>query len=300
MGMTKKKFKFPKIFYFCIIFYVVFCLLPTDNNLYVFLRVAFLFLISVTLFTIILGLTSLAKFGTHPYLKTSYNGIKVSFVWRLNGGGAIFANEFVRVVSQKIGKIEHVFEYCAGPGFIGFALLANNLCDRLTLADINPKAIEAIKDTIKNNNLQDKVTVYHADCLDDIPETEQWDLVVSNPPWKLCSKGKKDKKAHILIDQGSRVHKNFYRGICKFLKPNGTILFAEGGEYTDANCFKEMIEKNGLIINESFKAVPFFNILKKMNEYRELKQSFIFTMRFFLSIRDIYFIWSKRKNSSAV
>ena len=84
------------------------------------------------------------------YLTINYKNIKVSYSWRLNGGGIILAYEFVRIISKKISKVDHVFEYCAGPGFIGFALLANNLCDRLTLADVNPKAIEAIKETIKN------------------------------------------------------------------------------------------------------------------------------------------------------
>ena len=86
------------------------------------------------------------------------------------------------------------------------------------MADVNPEAITAIKDTIKNNNLQDKVTVYHADCLDAIPETEQWDLVVGNPPWYLCSKGKKNKKGLILRDPGSRVHENFYRDLGNYLR----------------------------------------------------------------------------------
>ena len=173
---------------------IIFYFLPNDTILGVFLHIAILLFVSALLLTIILGLASAVKFGTRPYLTTKYNNTEVSFKWRLNGGGIIAANEFVRIVSNKIGKVGHVFEYCAGPGFIGFALLANNLCDRLTLADVNPEAITAIKDTIKNNNLQDKVTVYHADCLDAIPETEQWDLVVGNPPWYLCSKGKKTKR----------------------------------------------------------------------------------------------------------
>ncbi len=90
---------------------------------------------------------------------------------------------FRHVLSKKIGKVDHVFEYCAGPGFIGFCLLANNLCDRLTLADINPAAVEYVKHTIKKNRLEDRVTVYTTDSLRDIPLDEQWDVVVSNPPW---------------------------------------------------------------------------------------------------------------------
>jgi len=144
--------------------------------------------------------------ASRPYSKINYKNIELSYLLRLNGGGIIFAYEFVHIVSKKIGKVDHIFEYCAGPGFIGFSLLANNLCDRLTLADTNPVAVEAIKETIKNNNLQDKVTVYQSDCLDAIPENEQWDLVVGNPPWSLSSKEKKDIRVY---DTKGHVHRKF-------------------------------------------------------------------------------------------
>lgn len=225
------------------------------------------------------------------YLTINYKNIKVSYSWRLNGGGIILAHEFVRIISKRIGKVDHVFEYCAGPGFIGFALLANNLCDRLTLADVNPKAIKAIKETIKNNNLQDKVTVYQSDCLDSIPKAEQWDLVVSNPPWYLCSGVGKNL---MVYDPESRVHEKFYRNINKFLKPNGLILFMEGGEYTNSICFKGMIENNGLRITESFSPVKFLEILKDMDGYGGLNIPAVIFLRFILFIRQCYFIWSKR------
>ena len=224
------------------------------------------------------------------YLKINYKNIKVSYSWRLNGGGIILAYEFVRIISKRIGKVDHVFEYCAGPGFIGFALLANNLCDRLTLADVNPKAIEAIKETIKNNNLQDKVAVYQSDCLDSIPKAEQWDLVVGNPPWYLCSK---DEKDIMVFDQEGRVHEKFYRDINKFLKPNGSVLFVEGGEYTNPIHFKDMIENSGLRIIDSFTSVSFSGILDELNEYGGLKIPFSIFLRVVLFVRQVYFIWVK-------
>jgi len=229
-----------------------------------------------------------------PYFKINYKNIEVSYLWSLNGGGIIFAYEFVHVVAQKIGKVSHVFEYCAGPGFIGFSLLANNLCDRLTLADINPKAVAAIKETIKNNALQDRVTVYQSDCLDTIPENERWDLVVSNPPWYLSPKDGKDIR---VCDLESQVHEKFYRDINKFLKPNGTILFIEGKEFTNVNCFRGMIENNGLCIIESFLAVPFLAIFKNLNEYKGFRMGLVIFLRLCLAFREAYFIWAKRENA---
>src|SRR3954468_5200722 len=116
------------------------------------------------------------------YYKIKYNQIAVNYLPELDGGGMTFGPQYLGVIRQKLGRIGHAFEYCAGPGFIGFSLLANGLCDRLTLADVNPEAVEAGRDTIARNHLEDRVKVYLSDCLDQIPATEKWDLVVSNPP----------------------------------------------------------------------------------------------------------------------
>ena len=75
-----------------------------------------------------------------------------------------------------------MFEWCAGPGFIGFALLGYGFCDTLCLADVNLEAVEACRRTVTQNRLAERVAVYHSDNLDGIPASEQWDLVVGNPP----------------------------------------------------------------------------------------------------------------------
>ena len=279
---------------------------PGNSNLVIFLLAVVLFFVIVLLSIIVWALVTELKIfqnfrrirkktkntiAARPYLKINYKNIEVSYLWRLNGGGIIFAYEFIHQVAKKIGRVEHVFEYGAGPGFIGFGLLANNLCDRLTLSDINPEAVEAVKETIKNNNLHDKVTVYQSDCLQDIDPNEQWDLVVGNPPWHLSARDYKNPK---ICDPGSRVHEKFYRGINTFLKPGGSILFIEGGEFTDVSCFKNMIEKNGLRIVESFKPVLFLEFFKDMDKYSGLKMPFVLFLRLGLFFREVYFIWSKK------
>ena len=226
------------------------------------------------------------------YSKIKYKDIEVSFLWRLNGGGIIFAYEFVHIISQRIGKVGHVFEYCAGPGFIGFCLLANNLCDRLTVADVNPLAVDVLKDTVKNNNLQDRVAVYQSDCLDAIPATEQWDLIVGNPPWVLDSKNTKEIT---VCDPDSRVHKKFFQDIRKHLRPQGTILLIESTWYTTVDSFKDMIEGNGLKLLESLGPVSYPGIFKNWDEYKGLKTSLIIFLRLCLAFRDVYFLWINNK-----
>src|SRR5579862_3880812 len=72
------------------------------------------------------------------YYRVKYRDIVVSYLPELDGGGHTFGQQYLDVVRSKVGPVGHAFEYCAGPGFIGFSLLAHGLCDRLTLADVNP------------------------------------------------------------------------------------------------------------------------------------------------------------------
>lgn len=185
------------------------------------------------------------------YYKVKYNQISVSYLPVLDGGGMTFGQQYLGVIREKLGRVGHVFEYCAGPGFIGFSLLANGLCDRLTLADVNPEAVKAVQTTIEENHLEDRVTVYQSDCLDDIPATERWDLVVSNPPhWDGTEESYRG--AIRLVDPGWVIHKRFYRDVKKFLNPNASIIFQESSHATKREDFEPMIKENGLDMVEVF------------------------------------------------
>jgi methylase of polypeptide subunit release factors len=194
-----------------------------------------------------------------------YNNVEVAYKENLHGGGIRFGQQFIPVVREKFGHVGHVFEFCAGPGFIGFSLLANNLCDKLTLADINPEAIQVCNETVKNNNLESVVSTYISDCLDDIPETEKWDLVVGNPPHVFCATEDEYKKDITLFDPNFNIHKKFYRDILKFLKPTGSVLLQEHTESTSIDDFKDMIQENGLKIIDVFAYAPPFALDSKEN-----------------------------------
>src|SRR3989344_8936820 len=185
-----------------------------------------------------------------------YNNIEVVYKKNLHGGGIRFGQQFIPVIKERFGHVGHVFEFCAGPGFIGFSLLANGLCDRLTLADINPEAVEACRETVRRNNLESTVSVYQSDCLDQIPESEKWDLVVGNPPhWWTASEEVYQKDIR-KFDPDLRIHKKFYKDIKKFLKPEGAVLLQENKTATRSDDFIPMIEENGLKIIEIFQARP--------------------------------------------
>ena len=62
----------------------------------------------------------------------------------LDGGGRTSGMEYLPLFHDLgLPRQPRVFERCAGPGFIGFALLGYGFCDTLCLAGVNPEAVEA-------------------------------------------------------------------------------------------------------------------------------------------------------------
>jgi methylase of polypeptide subunit release factors len=135
-----------------------------------------------------------------------------------------------------------VFEWCAGPGFIGFSLLGFGLADTLALADVNPEAVAACRRTIAASGLGNRVSVYLSDNLTDIPPSEGWDLVVGNPPhFDIAQTGELR-----FADEGWRLHQEFFASVGKFLKPGGVILIQENNQGSAPDTFRAMIEAAGL------------------------------------------------------
>lgn len=179
------------------------------------------------------------------YYTVRYGDLRVSYLPELDGGGMTFGQAFVGLVRERIGKVAHAFELCAGPGFIGFSLLAHGLCERLTLADINPLAVRACEATVRDNRLEDRVAVYESDGLASIPAHERWDLVVGNPP-HFDGSEEDHRDAIRLIDPGFRIHRRFYAEVSGHLVPGGSILLQESRRASDPRVFAEMVEENGL------------------------------------------------------
>lgn len=220
--------------------------------------------------------------------KLRYKHIDVRYSLHLNGGGIVFSHEFVRLVRTRIGKVGHVCEYCCGPGYIGFHLLAEGLCDRLTLTDVNPRAVEAVKATIRDNHLEDRVAVYQSDALSGLPESEKWDLVVGNPPWVLAQ-GRDIK----VFDPGGRVHREFFERARRHLNPGGSVLFIEGGEFTDPDDFRPMMEASGFEFVEPLPAPGFTQLFRDWDQYQGVNRLTVFGVRLALVLREAYLLWCR-------
>src|SRR5215813_13081651 len=110
-----------------------------------------------------------------PWWHVRYAGLKVHYKRHLDGGGNDQGQEYLPFLAdRRAPKLGRVFEWCAGPGFIGFSLLAHGFCETLCVADINEEAVTACRRTVRDNRLEGRVSVYHSDNLHSIPASEQW------------------------------------------------------------------------------------------------------------------------------
>lgn len=181
------------------------------------------------------------------YKTITYGSIDVCYLDEIDGGGARFGQDYLSFVTDHLGKVDRLVEWCAGPGFIGFSLLAAGLCDKLTLVDVNPVAAAACHETVRRNGLADSVRVYHSDSLTVLPPGDVHDLVVANPPH--CPDATLSPGGHtqlIYNDVGWRTHREFYRQVPEYLSPDGRVVLQEDASQSSADDFREMIEDAGL------------------------------------------------------
>jgi SAM-dependent methyltransferase len=201
-----------------------------------------------------------------PWRRRTVAGIYVHYMDHLDGGGSAFWREstwgtgFVPYLRNRgMPKQARTFEWCAGPAFIGFSLLGSGLTETLCLADINPQAVAACRRTINYNALASRATVYQSDNLANIPQSEQWDLVVGNPPWFS------DDAIGILLahDPDWCIHRAFFAQIGAHLKPGGIIILLESNCGSTSETFRDMISSAGLeIVFVEFgskRRTPFFH-----------------------------------------
>jgi methylase of polypeptide subunit release factors len=182
-----------------------------------------------------------------PWRTVTYQGIRVHYKKHLDGGGSgigphAYGQDYIPFLrSLGMPKQSRVFEWCAGPGFIGFSILAHGLCETLCLADINDEAVEACQRTIRDNRLEGRATVYESDNLSNVPREEQWDLVVGNPPF-YPDKHEQEIRAH---DKDWHIHRESFATVGKFLKPGGVVLLQEANDGSTVDTFHPMIESAG-------------------------------------------------------
>lgn len=200
----------------------------------------------------------------HEFQTHGNNSITVLHLPETDGGGTWFGQEYVKIIKQRYPDriFQNCYEWCAGPGFIGFAILANGLCERLLLSDIYDPAVELSKETARRAGIANRVESLLFRDLSLLPVDYQFDLVVANPPHEPFGTPivhTADHGGRIEADPDWASHRNFFKHIGRHLKPGGIILLQENAFRGPITEFKSMIESNNLEITDHFVSPEFYN-----------------------------------------
>ncbi|MCP3395232.1 methyltransferase [Bradyrhizobium sp. CCGB12] len=180
-----------------------------------------------------------------PAKHITLGGITIEYKSELDGGGIEFGQDFIPFLrSRGMPRQPRLFEWCAGPAFIGFSMLGHGLCETLCVADINPAAVARCRNTVRLNKLENRVSVYESNNLRSISKTERWNLVVSNPP-HFIDQYEGDIRAH---DPDWAIHREFFNTIDPHLADGGVIVLQENNRGSTVATFREMIDAAGLEI----------------------------------------------------
>ena len=191
------------------------------------------------------------------------DNIAVLYLDETDGGGTWFGQEYISVLTRiHPGRVfERAYEWCAGPGFIGFALLDHGICKTLCLSDLYDPVVELSKETARKAQVADRVTSYLFRDLALLPVHEQFDLIVANPPHEPFGTAivhTADHGGRIEADPGWASHRNFFEHIGRHLAPEGIILLQENAKFGPIAQFRSMIESAGFTITSTFNSPEFY------------------------------------------
>ena len=174
----------------------------------------------------------------------AYNGLVVFDNPEVDGGGMVCTADLAaELLSLGISRCKRVLEFGAGPGYLGYFLLAHGFCETLALSDINPRAIAAASHTARYNQCEYLVSTYVSDCFRDVPASERFDLVVINPPAHPAPVlGSANVVDH---DTDWHVHREFYSQVGRYLTPGAHVIAIEDDASSALRDFEPMIRAGG-------------------------------------------------------
>ena len=175
----------------------------------------------------------------------------------VDGGGVETRKEFSNIIKEKGINTNYsvAHEWCAGHGGIGFKLLDDNICKKLILSDQYDIAIHSCNFTIANNNLEDCVSAFQINEINDFPVTStKWDLFVANPPWQSVFYSgpgwpeMDNRDRQIRFDLNWETHRLMFSSITKYLADNAEIFLYEDVRYSNRDTWLNEINNAGLSV----------------------------------------------------
>lgn len=197
------------------------------------------------------------SYDYHIFTTSGLHQLDVFWLDGQDGGGTKFGQDFIPVIKQLYPdrQFKRCYEWCSGPGFIGYSILDHNLAKSICLSDLHYPAIEMAEKTRLHvpNNCKDKVTTYLFKDLELLPKREMFDLVVANPPHNIDFVSESNYNANrICTDINWESHQNFFKYIRSHLTNDGIILLQENKHWSQVSDFESFIISNNLKITNCY------------------------------------------------
>jgi len=145
-------------------------------------------------------------------------------------------------LKRVIKKGTKVLEVGTGTGILAFE--ASKIARHIDAVDINPDALNFVKEQIKALNFNN-INVFQSNLFDNI--AGKYDLIVFNPPYLPEDKIPTEKwlkDATIGGKQGNEIINKFIRKVGNFLNINGKILFC-CSSLSNKEGIERELERNG-------------------------------------------------------
>ena len=166
-----------------------------------------------------------------------------------DGGGTTFGQDFIKLFNHlNLRPDGDVFEWCSGPGFIGFKLFDNYDLKSLTMNDINPEVLDNYQRTVTKNKLND--IKFFLGKLSDMPR-QKFNLIVANPPHfsRESDYPQLLVNRQRIIDKDWNTHRDFFMNIHNFMHSNTYLILQESKKSSEALDFEQLM-KNTMITLE--------------------------------------------------
>lgn len=144
-----------------------------------------------------------------------------------------------------------VLDLCCGSGCIGIASALSLADARVTLSDIDHEALEVATINVEQYGLAEQVELVQGNLFENIEPKEQFDLIVSNPPYvgademsELPEEFLHEPRHALECDNnGLLLTEEMLQQAANYLKPNGVLIVEVGNSWA--------------LLEESYPNVPF-------------------------------------------
>lgn len=169
--------------------------------------------------------------------------------------GELTAEATIRLIRERGLRNLRILDVCCGVGIIGLTIFSRlrdeSIVEKAGFVDINIFNLNSLERTLKRNNMGDligdKIDFWLSNSLNGVPESEKFDLIVSNPPHFFSEAHTANSLSPGRLgtyDAEWSFHKSFYSRCHNYLTERGEIWFLENGDAIDAGGLLPMIKAN--------------------------------------------------------